>query len=334
MSALLLTRSDVARLMAPGDYLAAVETAFRLNKLGKAPSPPPMHLPGQGGGFHAKGAALYRDRQVVALKFNGNFPGNLQRQLPTIQGVILLCDAAIGTLLAVIDSIEITLQRTAAASALAAKHLARPDASVLAVCGCGAQARAQAIALAAVRKLESGVAWDVDHRKAETFAAEMRKVLGIRFGALAKLDDAARSADIIVTCTTARSPFLAEDDVSRGVFIAAVGADSPEKSEIAPSLMARATVVADNVDQCLAMGDLHHAVAAGMMTATEVHGDLGDILIGAKPGRTDVDEIIVFDSTGTAIQDVASAALVFERAAAAGIGTSFDFAAPPLTNGG
>ena len=120
---LLLTRADVARLMAPADYLAAVETAFRLSKQGAAPSPPPMHIPGVDGGFHAKGAALWGDRKYVALKLNGNFPGNSQRRLPTIQGVVLLCDAEDGILLAIIDSIEITLQRTAAASALAARSM-------------------------------------------------------------------------------------------------------------------------------------------------------------------------------------------------------------------
>jgi ornithine cyclodeaminase/alanine dehydrogenase-like protein (mu-crystallin family) len=98
--------------------------------------------------------------------------------------------------------------------------------------------------------------------------------------------------------------------------------------------MARARVVVDNLDQCLAMGDLRHAVEAGAMTAAEVHGDLGDILVGAKPGRTGPDEIIVFDSTGTAIQDVASAAQVYERATAAGVGTAFAFAAPSATKGG
>lgn len=328
MSALLLTRLDVAGLMGPADYLTAVETAFRLNKQGKVLSPPPMHIPGLDGGFHAKGAALLNDRRVVALKLNGNFPGNSRLQLPTIQGVVLLCDARAGTLLAIIDSIEITLQRTAAASALAAKYLARGDASVLAVCGCGAQSRAQAIALAAVCKIGRGAAWDADYRKAETFSAEMGNILGIPFEPFPDLRGATRGADVIVTCTTAHVPFLTEADVSPGAFIAAVGADNPEKSEITPSLMERAKVVVDNLDQCLVMGDLHHAIEASVMTAAAVHGDLGDIVTGLVPGRTGSNEIFLFDSTGTAIQDVASAALVYEKAVAAGVGTSFAFAAP------
>ncbi len=327
MSALLLTRVDVAGLMGPADYLSAVETAFRLSKHGKALSPPPMHIPGLDGGFHAKGAALLSERQVVALKLNGNFPGNSRLQLPTIQGVVLLCDARNGTLLAIIDSIEITLQRTAAASALAAKYLAKADASALTVCGCGAQSRAQAIALAAVCGFRRGAAWDADYRKAEVYSAEMSKVLGIPFEPLPDLRSATRGADVIVTCTTAQMPFLTEADVSPGAFIAAVGADNPDKSEIAPSLMARAKVVVDNLDQCLDMGDLHHAITAGVMTAAAVHGDLGDIVTGRIPGRTGSKETFLFDSTGTAIQDVASAVRVYEKAVAAGIGTPFAFAA-------
>jgi len=328
MSALLLTRVDVAGLMAPADYLDAVETAFRLSKQGRAPSPPPMHIPGVAGGFHAKGAALAGARNVVALKFNGNFPGNSQRHLPTIQGVVLLCDAENGALLAIIDSIEITLQRTAAASALAARLLARADATVLAVCGCGAQARAQAVALSTVLAFERGIAWDINPRKAAKYAAEMTRALGIPFDAAPVLRDASRAGDVIVTCTTARKPFLDAADVSPGAFIAAVGADSPNKSEIAPALMAKAKVVVDVLDQCLVMGDLHQAVKAGAMTAAEVHADLGDVVLGAKQGRTRPDEIVVFDSTGTAIQDAASAAMVYERAVQAKIGTTFTFAAP------
>lgn len=328
MSALLLNRADVAGLMTPADYLDAVESAFRLSKQGRAPSPPPMHIAGVAGGFHAKGAALMGARHVVALKFNGNFPGNPQKGLPTIQGVVLLCDAETGALFAIVDSIEITLRRTAAASALAARLLARPDSRTLSVCGCGDQARAQAVAMAGVLAFERGLAWDIDAEKAAAYAAEMTRTLGVPFEAVPDLRQASRAGDAIVTCTTARAPFLDVADVSPGAFIAAVGADSPDKSEIAPALMAKAKVVVDVLDQCLAMGDLRHAVQAGAMSADKVHADLGEIVLGAKPGRADPNEIIVFDSTGTAIQDVASVALVYERAVQAGVGTVFAFATP------
>lgn len=317
---LLLTRAEISGLMTPADYLAAVETGFRLSKQGRAPAPAPLHIPGIAGGFHAKGAALMGSRNLAALKFNANFPGNPRRGLPTIQGVVLLCDADDGRVLAIMDSIEITLRRTAAATALAARHLARPDASVLTVCGCGDQARAQAVALAAVLPISRCLAWDLDTDRAVAFAEEMSRTLGLPFVAAAGRGDATRAADAIVTCTTARTPFLAAADVSPGTFVAAVGADSPDKNEIAPALMAGAKVVVDVLEQCLAMGDLRHAVAVAAMTAADVHADLGDIVTGVRPGRECSDEIVVFDSTGTAIQDVASAAAVYERALTQGVG--------------
>ena len=325
MSTLLLTRAEIAGLMKPSDYLGAVEMAFRLSKQGQTDAPLPMAIHGLGGGAsHAKGAAMFGERKLAALKLNGNFPGNPARGLPTIQGVILLCDAETGAVLAIMDSIELTLRRTAAASALAAKHLARRGAETLAIVGCGAQARAQAEALVDVAAFKRGLAFDSDPAKATAFALEMRDVLP--FSVAPSLREATLSADVIVTCSTARAPFLDAGDVSPGAFIAAVGADNPEKSEIAPALMARAAVVTDVLAQCLVMGDLRHAVEAGAMTADGVRAELGDLVVGAKRGRLRDDEIVIFDSTGTAIQDVASAAVVYARACERGVGTMVELA--------
>jgi alanine dehydrogenase len=325
MSTLLLTRAEIAGLMTPADYLGAVEMAFRLSKEGRTEAPLPMAIDALGNGaFHAKGAAMFGERKLAALKLNGNFPGNPARGMPTIQGVILLCDADTGAVLAIMDSIEITLRRTAAATALAAKHLARPDANTVAVVGCGAQAHAQVEALVDVLPLKRGVAFDADPDKADHFATEASGTLP--FSAASSLREATRDAQVIVTCTTARAAFLDAGDVSPGAFIAAVGADNSGKSEIAPALIARAAVVADVLAQCLVMGDLHHAVKAGAMTADQVRAELGDLVVGAKSGRAHDDEIVIFDSTGTAIQDVASAAAVYERALERGVGAQVELA--------
>lgn len=331
MAMLLLNRDDIAGLMSPGDYLAAVEDAFRALRDGRAVSPPPMQIPAANGSFHAKGASLRGgSRTYAAVKFNGNFPGNRQRAgLPTIQGAILLCDAGNGAMLAILDSIEITLRRTAAASALAARLLARPQSATLAVCGCGDQARAHVAALTEIFRFRSILAWDGDPAQALRFAAETGGTVDAAVETVPQLRDAARAADIIVTCTTAQAPFLGEADVSPGAFIAAVGADNPEKSEIAPSLMARSVVVVDVLAQCRVMGDLHHALAAGVMTEADVHAELADVLAGARPGRSGDADIVIFDSTGSAIQDVASAALACERALAQGRGTQFALATDP-----
>jgi len=324
--ALLLTRHEIAALMAPEDYLAAVEAGFRCYADGNAGVQVPMHIAVPNGTFHAKGAHAVLDRSYVAVKLNGNFPGNLQRSgLPTIQGVIVLCDAADGSVLSVMDAIEITLRRTAAASALAARYLARADADTVAICGCGAQGHAQLAALIEVLPLQQALVWDLDLEKAHEFARTMHAEFHLDVAAVGEPGEATRQSDVIVTATTARAPFLTIDMVRPGAFVAAVGADSPEKSELAPQLMAAATIVVDILAQCATMGDLHHAIEAGQVALADVHAELADLVVERKPGRTTPDEITVFDSTGTALQDVACAASIYRRAMAVDVGSSINF---------
>lgn len=305
---LVITRRDIRRAMGPSDYLNAVELGFRAGAVGRASSPPPMHLPVPHGGFHAKGASISLGRDYVAVKVNGNFPDNPEkRALPTIQGAILLSDGSNGSLLAIIDSIEVTVQRTAAASALAAQLLARPDSSTLLVCGCGIQGRAHPAAIREVLPIDRILLWDRDPQAARDLATELDAEV------VDELGSAAGRADVIVTCTPAIEPFLEIGMVRRGTFIAAVGADNGDKSEISPALMASATVVTDSTVQCAAMGDLHHAIGAGTMTDADVRAELGELLTARRAGRTADDEIIIFDSTGTGLQDVAAAALIYER---------------------
>ncbi|MGQ0660903.1 ornithine cyclodeaminase family protein [Sphingosinicella sp.] len=306
---LILTRHDVAALMDRAAWLEAVETGFRAVAAGKAAAPPPMAIEGLGGIFHAKGASLALDRHYVALKLNGNFPGNPARGLPTIQGALLLCDGETGALLAIMDSIEVTLRRTAAASALAARFLARADSSALLICGCGAQGLAHIEALRDVLPVREVLTWDRDPEQARALAKQTGGA------AITDLVAAARRSDVIVTCTTAGAPFLDSSCAAPGGFIAAVGADSPQKSEIAPNLMARANIVTDLTDQAAAMGDLHHAIATGAMTRERVHAELAELVTGGKPGRSAPDELWLFDSTGTALQDVVAAAAIYARAA-------------------
>jgi ornithine cyclodeaminase/alanine dehydrogenase-like protein (mu-crystallin family) len=318
---LILTRAEIARLMDFKDYVTAVEDGFRASARGDTISPAPLHLPAQLGGFHAKAAMMRAARPYAAIKINANFPDNpLRHGLPTIQGVIVLFDAENGRVLALMDSIEITLQRTAAATALAARFLARPDSRSATICGCGDQARAQLLGLLHALPLRRVRAFDVDAAKARDFATEMSSRLELEVLPAQSLRQATKASDVIVTCTTASSPFLGPDDVAPGSFIAAVGADSYEKSELRPELMARETVIADVLKQCVVMGDLHHAIAAGAMRAEDVHAELSDLVAGTKPGRSSESEITIFDSTGTAIEDVASALRVHERASAAGAG--------------
>ena len=324
---LLLQRCDVAALLGMDECIDVVERAFRLHAEGRTLPPGVLGVPAPGGGFHIKAAGLQLGRPYFAAKVNGNFAANTERfGMPTIQGVITLCDAENGYPLAVLDSIEITALRTAAATAVAAKYLARPDASVVAICGCGNQGRSQLRALATVRPIEQAYAFDVDEARARRYAEELSQELEIEVKVVHEVAQAVERSEICVTCTPSRRYFLRREYVSPGTLIAAVGADSPDKQELAPALLAESTVVVDILDQCATIGDLHHALEQGLVSREDVYAELGEIVAGRKPGRTSQGETIVFDSTGTALQDVAAAALVYEKAVQTGRGLTLNLA--------
>ena len=319
---LILSRADVFDLLSLPECIEAVERAFRLHAEGRTLGPGVLSVHASGGGFHIKAAGLVGDRSYFAAKTNANFPDNSRRWgLPTIQGTIVLADAANGTPLAIMDSASVTALRTGAATAVAAKFLARPDARTATIVGCGVQGELQLAAIATVRPLRRLMLVDIDHARAEDLAARATAKYGVPVEATKDLHAAVRASDICVTCTTSRRAFLGAQDVAPGTFIAAVGADNPEKQELEPSLLASGTLVVDVLQQCAEIGELHHALAAGVLTPEHVHAELSDIVAGRRPGRTRPEEITIFDSSGTALQDVAAAVGVYEKAGAAGRGT-------------
>jgi alanine dehydrogenase len=322
----LLSRQDVERLLPPQACIAAVEDAFGRLARGEVPPPGILGMHAGDGSFHVKAGFLTLDRPYFAAKLNANFPQNGPRHgLPTIQGAVILSDAANGVPLAIMDSMSITALRTAAATAVAAKYLARRDCETALICGCGGQAAAQVRALLSVRKPCVVWAYDQDSVRAAGFAASLGKELGIDMRPSATLEDALAASQIVVTCTTARRFFITRSMVRPGTFIAAVGADHEEKQEIEPRLLAECKLVTDVTDQACQIGDLHHAIAAGVMTRKSVHAELGEVVAGLKPGRVRDDEIIVFDSTGTGLQDVAAAIATYRRAVDENAGSAFRF---------
>ena len=324
---LLLTRGDVAALLRLDECIAAVEHAFALQAEGKALGPGALGLHVPGGGFHVKAAGLRLERSYFAAKLNANFPDNAARWgLPTIQGVVVLSDGETGQPLAIMDSMEITALRTGATTAVAARYLARPDARVATIVGCGRQGRIQIAAVARVRTLTRIHAVDADPAVAARFAQEMSAELGVEVRAAGRVADVAPGSDIVVTCTPSRGPLLHRADVAPGTFVGAVGADNEHKQELEPALMAAGTIVVDNLEQCAAIGDLHHALAAGAVSLDQVHAELAQVVAGQKPGRRTADEITIFDSSGVAVEDVAAAVAVYEKALAAGRGLSVDLA--------
>jgi ornithine cyclodeaminase/alanine dehydrogenase-like protein (mu-crystallin family) len=319
---LLLTRRDVERLLDPLTSIEAVEAAFRARGEGRRMPAGVLGLGAAEGTFHVKAAMTGQGRSYYAAKINANFPGNpMRHSLPTIQGVLALFDATNGVPLAIMDSMAITILRTAAASAVAARYLAPARARTATIVGCGAQAMAQLAAVHAVRPFERVFAFDTNETAAAQLADAARRKLGVRVDVVEDMAHATRQSDIVITCTTSHHAFLGGEDVAVGAFVAAVGADNEEKQEIDPGLMAAAVVITDSTDQCAHIGDLHHAIDAGLMRRDHVRAELGDVVADPSRGRRRDDEIVVFDSTGVAFQDVACAAIVYEGARKGGVGT-------------
>jgi alanine dehydrogenase len=326
---LLLSCSEVEQLLSLSDCIIEVERVFRWEGEGKLPPAGIFGMKTRDGGLHVKTASLMAERNYLVAKLNTNFPKNRQDfGLPTIQGVIVIYDAKNGRALAILDSIDVTTKRTAAASAVAAKYLARTDSRVATICGCGQQGRAQLRAVHLVLPLAKAYAFDVEEHAAINFSNELSPELKIDIEPVCNLANAIQKSEICITCTTSNKFFVHKDDVMPGTFIAAVGADDVHKQEIDPALLASARVVADSLEQSCAIGDTHHAIADGLICKEDVYAELCEIVAGQKPGRTSEDEIIVFDSTGVAIEDAVAAAAIYEKAhAAAAIGRYVEFAA-------
>lgn len=306
------------RLLPPPVVIAALEAALASAGPAAATGHAALSCDVPGGVFHVKTTSLAGPRAVYVAKINANFPGNPAHGLPTIQGVAALFDADDGRLLALADSPALTALRTGAATAVAARRLARPGASRLLVVGAGRQASAQVACLAAVLPLAEVWIHDLDGARAASVAATVAGELGLAAVAVGTIAEIARRVDVVVTCTTARAPVLWREQVAPGTFVAAVGSDHPSKQEIDPALVARSRCFVDSTEQALTSGELHHAVAAGVMAPENVAGRLDELVSGAVAGRRTDDEVTLFDSTGIALEDAASLLAAFQRAGGPG----------------
>lgn len=323
---LLLTRKEVSALLTIEECIKGVEEAFKLRALGLAQAPGILGISSREGGFHIKAGILKLGREYFVAKTNANFPHNMKKNgLPTIQGVIVVCDALDGRLLALMDSMEITIIRTGAATAVAAKYLANPHSKVMTICGCGNQGRVSIKSILAVLPIETIYVYDIDETIASDFAKEASRDFNVHVQAVTALKKALSESDICITCTPARKFYLDQGDIRAGTFIAAVGADNEDKQELDPHLVKTSKLIVDSVDQAAKIGELHHALEQGVMKREDVAAELGEVIAGKKPGRASKDEIIIFDSTGTALQDVAAAAVVYENAIGKNLGLRLDF---------
>ena len=311
----IVSEDRLREMVGEEEALQAVETAFLALALGRVVQPPPMSLDLEEvqGEVHVKGAYV-RGEPVFAVKVASGFYRNPQRALPTGSGLVLVFDAETGFPLALLqDNGYLTDLRTGGAGALAVRLLAPDRPLAVGVMGAGSQARHQLRAMARVRPLTEVRVWAPVSEEVEQYRREMAPVLGVPVFAASTPREAAEGADLLVTVTPSRSPIVEADWVREGATVVAVGADGPNKQELAVEVLARAgKVVVDSRDQCLRLGETHHAVKAGRLSPDGIHAELGEILQGSRPGREGT-ELIVCDLTGVGVQDAAMAGVAWER---------------------
>lgn len=322
---LLLGAADLQEVLSPSVCLAALERMYAQLHASPADRGRSLGFETRDGKIHVKAGLYPHTHDFFAAKINLNFPDNPGRfDLPTIQGLIVLAECATGRPVSVLQSGVLTGLRTAAATALAAQHGARRDAARLAIIGCGDQAAYQATALCGVKTFTDLAVYDMDRSRTDAFAAWASDALALRVRVADTIADAVSTADVCVTSTTSTKPILSAAMAPKGCFIAAIGADNPDKQELDPDLLVDARIVVDDRNQCAASGDLAHALKAGSATIDDVDATLAELAAGAASARLTDDDIVIFDSTGVGVQDVAVAVAAYERATAAGVGAWAD----------
>lgn len=332
---LLLTRADVEAALPMAECIASQEYAFREHGLGNTQTPHRlgMKVPDQDGLYIAMPSYLGQMSDVaegqtgaMAVKVLTFYPSNPGAGRPAIVATVLLHDPETGALLAMMEGASITGLRTAAGSAAATKYLARPEASTVGILGSGVQAESHLVAMRAVRPIQAAWVYSRDRDRRTDFAERMAARLGIEVTPVSSARAAVEGADIVVTATTAREPIVEGDWFAVGTHINCVGSGIPDRRELDDQIVQRAKIVVDTHASAMAeAGDLLIPMSKGLITQAAIHADLGELLTGQRPGRTDPQEITIFKSVGVALQDVAAAAWAYRRARELGLGQNIEF---------
>jgi ornithine cyclodeaminase len=321
---LIVPEREIADLMTRDAAFEAIEGVFAAMASREAYNFPVIReaighedaLYGFKGGFDQSGMAL-------GLKAGGYWPNNLAKHdLINHQSTVFLFDPDTGRVRAMVGGNLLTALRTAAASSVSIKHLARSDAKVMGMIGAGHQATFQLRAALEQRDFEKVIGWNMHPEMLPNIAAVAEEA-GLPFEAV-ELDRLGAEADVIISITSAFAPSLMSDHVTAGTHIACMGTDTIGKQEVEAALLARATVFTDEVAQSVTLGEAQHAVAAGLIAEADVH-QIGAVINGTHDGRLSEDEITLFDGTGVGLQDLAVAARVVELAVEKGVAIEVDF---------
>ncbi len=324
MNTLLLESDDVDDHAQLADVIDAVEAAFAAFERGDTQMPAKSYidLPQYNGDFRSMPAYLHAGEwDAAGLKWVNVHPDNpADHDLPTVLGTMIYSDPETAFPLAIMDGTTLTMKRTGAAAAVATDYLAVDDASSLGLVGAGVQSYTQLEAISEVRPIEEVVVSDPDDDRVRQFVEAFEDRFDVRGGSISE----AGHCDVCSTVTPVEEPIVGLEAVGDHTHVNAIGADAEGKHELEDALLEAATIVIDDHEQCTHSGEINVPYRAGTLTDADIHGELGELVVGAKEGRTDETGITVFDSTGLAIQDVAAARVVYERASAAGAGYEFD----------
>ncbi len=325
---LLLSRKNVEAILTMEECLTAVETAFGELARGKVvmPQRAVIQVRDHKGIFLGMPAYIGGDLDALGLKVVTVYPDNpTKHKLPTTLGTLLLCDPVTGKVVAIMDAGYLTAVRTGAASGVATKYLAREDAKICVVFGAGVQARKQLEAMKIVRPLQRAYVVDILSEARESFATVMSVALDLEVLPTEDIEKAVRSADIIVTASSSHEPVFDGDWVQPGTHINNIGSHSPGARELDTKTVKRSKFVADLKEANLAeAGDILIPIEEGAVTADHIYASLGEIVSGTKPGRENPAEITVFKSCGLAVQDVATALAIYNRAREKGVGSEVE----------
>jgi len=319
---LILSQQDVQKLLNLKTCIKLQETAFRWYGQGKSMNAPNswLDLPSYHGWMKLMGG-VNESEDRFAAKITARFP-----QLPlgnNLQGIIVLFNAQDGTILSIMDGIYISAIRTGAGGGLAARYLAREDSEVMGVLGTGIQARFNVAAIQLnVPSIKRIVAYSRSSQNRIRFVEDMQRV-GIEVLTVDQPEEVINEADVLVTATNSTEPVLTADQVKPGMHICMVG----YKKEIAPEVFRGSKIVVDSRDLALKDGKIAEAIQLGILDDQSLYAELSEIVVGTQPGRTNPEEVTIFDSSGLAVQDCATASYVYQRAIEKGMGVAVDLGA-------
>jgi len=320
MEVLWLDQEEVKSVIDMRSDMKVVESAFRQHGLGKVQMPPKSYLyyTEYNGDLRTMPAYL-EEEDVTGVKIVNVHPGNPTKGLPTVMALIVLISPETGAPVAIMDGTYLTDIRTGAAGGIAAKYLARKDSGIIGMVGTGNQARSQLEALCEVFEPEMVKITSRTRQSGEKFKQEMEDMACCEISIEENVEKVC-DCDILVTTTPVRKPVVKAEWVREGTHINAIGADAVGKEELDPELLMRSKIIVDDMVQAVHSGEVNVPLSKHYISENDIHAELGEVITGLKPGRTSDEEITIFDSTGLAIQDVATANLVYERAVVKGFG--------------